>query len=212
MKSIFRYMVCAVLVTMGYSGNLNAQGTSRLIQFSGVVMTSDSLKTIPFVNIVNLQTHRGTTSDYLGFFSFVSSPGDTVVFSSIGYKRKHFIIPDSLLSSKYSIIQLLTQDTFHLPETIVYPWPTPEQFKEAFITMNIPDDDLERARRNLKNEELREKGELLAMDADENQDYYMRGEAAKFYYAGQYPVMNILNPLAWAEFFAAWKRGDYKKK
>jgi len=24
--------------------------------------------------------------------------------------------------------------------------------------------------------------------------------------------MNILNPLAWADFIKAWKRGDFKKK
>jgi hypothetical protein len=31
------------------------------------------------------------------------------------------------------------------------------------------------------------------------------------YYGSRQP-MNILSPLAWAEFFEAWKRGDYRKK
>jgi hypothetical protein len=37
--------------------------------------------------------------------------------------------------------------------------------------------------------------------------------AQKSYYAGgQIPPMNILNPFAWAQFFEAWKRGDFKRK
>ncbi len=51
----------------------------------------------------------------------------------------------------------------------------------------------------------------MAMDGDENADYYMRQEAAEFYYDGQIPPMNIFNPFAWAQFIKAWKNGDFKK-
>jgi len=29
---------------------------------------------------------------------------------------------------------------------------------------------------------------------------------------GQVPPQNIFNPIAWAEFIQAWKRGDFKRK
>jgi hypothetical protein len=40
----------------------------------------------------------------------------------------------------------------------------------------------------------------------------LRNVATKASYAGQVPPMNIFNPVAWAEFIQAWKRGDYKRK
>ena len=43
-----------------------------LIQFSGVVVTRDSLAPVPFATILVKNTSRGTTSDYYGYFSFVA--------------------------------------------------------------------------------------------------------------------------------------------
>ncbi len=190
----------------------NSRDEIRFVQFSGVVMSSDSLRAIPYVNVIIKNVHRGTTSNYQGFFSFVSVKGDTILFSSMGYKEQEFVIPDTLAGDKYSVIQLMTRDTIYLPETIIYPWPTPEQFKEAFLSLTIPDDDLERAKKNLERERLKELGLAIGMDGDENSDYYLRQEAAKFYYAGQYPPLYIFDPLRWQEFFNAWSRGDFKRK
>ena len=188
------------------------QAEDNLVQFSGVVMSSDSLMAIPYAHIIIKDVNRGTISNFQGFFSFVALKGDTIVFSSIGYKSQQFVISDSLKGNRYSVIQLMTQDTIYLPETIIHPWPTPEQFREAFLSLNIPDDDYERAKKNLERERLKEMGIAMRMDANENQDYYLREQAARFYYNGQYPPLNIFNPLKWAEFFKAWQNGDFKRK
>ena len=174
-------------------------------------MSSDSLRGVPFAHIIIKQVNRGTISNFQGFFSFVAAKGDTIVFTSIGYKKQEFVIPDSLKLDKYSVIQLMTQDTIYLPETIIHPWPTPEQFREAFLTLNIPDDDYERAKKNLERERLKELGKSMAMDGNQNSDYYLRQEAARFYYNGQYPPLNIFDPLRWAEFFNAWQNGEFKR-
>jgi hypothetical protein len=63
------------------------EGQSNLVQFSGVVVTADSLKPIPFVNVIIRNTWRGTVTDYFGFFSFVARMNDTIEFSSLGYKK-----------------------------------------------------------------------------------------------------------------------------
>lgn len=183
-----------------------------LVQLSGVVMTSDSLNGLPYASVIIKGTGRGTISDYKGYFSLVAAEGDTIVFKSLGFVPAEVLVPDSLRRSKYSVIQLLTRDTFYIATTVIYPWPTKEQFKQAFLALNIPDDDLERARRNLEREILAEKGETLAYDANESADRYFRSEAEKFNYAGQTPPMNIFNPIAWSKFIEAWKRGDFKNK
>lgn len=186
--------------------------SDKLVQLSGLILTSDSLMGVPYATVIIKHQARGTFSNYQGFFSLVAAMGDTIKFSGVGYRMESVVVPDTLTKNKYSIIQLLTQDTVYLPETVIYPWPTKEEFKQAFLKMNIPADDLERARRNLEREKLKEIGDVMAMDATETTKYYISQEAQRFSYNGQIPPQNIFNPVSWAKFIEAWKRGDYRKK
>lgn len=184
----------------------------NLVQLSGLIMTSDSLAVIPFATVRIEGTNRGTYSDLDGFFSIAVKRTDTLRFSCIGYKDAIYPVPDDLERTRYSVVQLLTRDTIHLAETVIYPWPTPDELKEELLALKIPDDDLERARKNLDRERLKEVSEQLGADSNEAQDYYARTDASRLYYYGQSPPVNILNPFAWAEFFKAWKRGDFRKQ
>lgn len=183
-----------------------------LIQFSGVVVSGDDLEPISFTSIMIQNTHRGTISDYYGYFSFVAEVNDTILFSSIGYKDAQFIIPDTLPSFRYSIIQLLQPDTIVLPEATVYPWPTKEQFKQAFLNAYVPDDDLTRAQKNLDPRTMEALMASMPMGPSGNFKYQMQEYQTRIYYSGQAPPLNILNPLAWAKFIQAWKDGDFKQE
>ena len=185
---------------------------TNLIQFSGVVMSSDSLRAVPYVTVLNKTSGRGAITNYQGFFSMVASSGDLIQFSCIGFKTKDYIIPSDLPDNRYSIIQLLTTDTVHLATTVIYPWPSKEEFKEAFLALEVPDDYLDRARANLDRQRLREMGLSMAVDGNEATDFFFRQEAKKYYYAGQPPPIQLFNVFAWQEFIQAWKRGDFKKK
>ncbi len=189
-----------------------AQNKGKLIQFSGVVVSGDSLQPIPFVNIMIKNTYHGTVSDYYGYFSFVAQENDVIEFSALGYKKNTFVIPDSLIEARYSLIQMLNGDTILLSTAVIYPWPTKEQFKQAFINLELPNDDMARAQRNLEREAMRQRGESLAMDGSMNQKYYMQQRNSRLYYAGQLPPNNLLNPIAWAKFIQAWKNGELKRK
>ena len=190
-----------------------AQDDARdLIQFSGIVVDGDSLKPLPFTTVIIKNSRRGTIADFYGFFSFVAQKNDTIEFSSLGYKKATYIIPDTLSEQKYSLIQVMYMDTVMLRETIIYPWPTKEQFKEAFLNLNVPDDDLERARKNLSRAELKERYENMPMDGSMNYSNQMRQYQSKLYYAGQAPPNNLLNPIAWAKFIKAWQDGEFKQK
>jgi hypothetical protein len=52
----------------------------------------------------------------------------------------------------------------------------------------------------------------LPADGREAVAAQMRQQATKYSYMGQVPPQNIFNPIAWAEFIQAWKRGDFKRK
>ena len=184
----------------------------RLIQFSGVVVTGDSLKPVSFTNIQIRNKYRGATADFYGFFSFVAREGDTIDFSTMGYKHTTFIIPDTLKTSRYSLIQVMSSDTLYLSETLIYPWPTREQFKQAFINIVVPEDDYDRAMKNLAFIKMHELLLNMPMDAEMNYNNFVQKQTNRLYYAGQMPPNNLLNPFAWAQFIKAWKEGKFKSK
>jgi hypothetical protein len=183
----------------------------RLVQFSGVVVTGDSLKPVPFTNITVRNKNKGVTADFYGFFSFVARESDTLDFTSMGYKHVTFVVPDTLSTSRYSLIQVMSSDTVYLTETLIYPWPTRAQFKQAFLNLVIPDDDYERAMKNLAYIKMRELLKNMPMDAEMNYNNFVQKQTSRLYYAGQLPPNNLLNPFAWAQFIKAWQEGKFKQ-
>ena len=137
---------------------------------------------------------------------------DTIEFSAIGFKKSAYVIPDTLNTDRYSLIKIMTTDTILLQETIIYPWPSKAQFKQAFMNLKVPDDDYDRARRNLALEEMRDLMVSLPLDGSGNYKVLMMEKQQQLYTAGQYPSISLLNPIAWAKFIEAWQRGDYKRK
>ncbi|MFM7218173.1 MAG: carboxypeptidase-like regulatory domain-containing protein [Bacteroidota bacterium] len=183
-----------------------------LVQFSGVIVSGDSLQSIPYASIMIRGTSRGTISDYYGFYSFVAKMNDTVEFAAIGYKRSYFVIPDTLTDHRCSLIQILKPDTILLKEVVIFPWPTKEQFKEAFIRLRAPYDDLTRAERNLDRRQLDYLASITPMDGSMNFKWQMQQQTSQLYYAGQLPPNNLLNPVAWAKFVQMWQNGEFKSK
>lgn len=197
---------------MAFSQEKPKTEQDNLVQFSGLVLTEEAgeLVPLPFVNISIYGTNRGTYSNLDGFFTIVGAKGDTVNFTSVGYGPVDFVIPDTLQDNRYSVYQLMSQDTILLPETVIYPWPSREHFRLEFLAMDVSSELGNRADENLAEEALKEMREKIPADGNESADAYLRAQANAQYYNGQIRPMNILNPLAWKRFFEAWKRGDFK--
>lgn len=196
---------------------LQAQETGNpyrdsIVQLYGVVMTADSLRGIPSASVIVEGKGRGTITTNDGVFSIAVMKGDRITFSSVGFKNNTIKIPANLAENQYSVIQLLISDTAYLPATILKPRPTREQFERDFLNNRMPDDAYEIARKNLDEAQRRILLNSLPADGREAVNYQLRQQTNKYYYAGQVPPMNILNPAAWADFISAWKRGDFKKK
>jgi hypothetical protein len=199
--------VLLILFILFSSHNIYSQ-EEKLIQFSGVIR-SLKYEAIPDVHIINIRDKTGTTGTEKGMFSFIVRPSDSLLFRCVGYKNSLVIIPDSITGTHYPRDVYLLSDTIHFAEIKVYPWKTYEQFKVAFIKLDLPDDDNKRAARNIALVKAQ-----LNMDFDPDADlsykYAMQQHYDKLYSIGQYPSISILNPLNWAKFFGALKRGDFK--
>ena len=196
-----------------FTSTLKAQfGFDEMVELSGVVMSSDSLRYLPFVTVAIPSRNAGTVSTERGVFTLIAHKGDTLEFSSIGYRKKRYIVPKDLPQNRYSIIQLMSQDTFYLSTTIIRPRVSKEQFEKDFKSLDVPDDKFEIARKNTEARTMRALMAVLPKDGRENQHAYQNMQAQRNYWAGQQPPMTIFSPLAWMEFFNAWKRGDFKRK
>ena len=181
-----------------------------VVQFYGVIMTADSLKGIPAVSVVVKNRNQGTYSSDQGVFSIVVLKGDVIEFSSIGYKTIDMAVSDTLKGNQQSVIVLMVTDAKYLPATIIKPRPTREQFERDFVNTTVPDDDIEIARQNNSAAKRAILSRGLPANANEAASTYLRQGAQRYYYQGQAPPQNILNPLAWADFIQAWKRGDFR--
>lgn len=182
-----------------------------LLQLSGVVVSGDSLTPVPFTSVIIKGSNRGTICDYFGFFSLVVRKNDTIQFRSLGYTEAEVIVDDTLSDTRYSMIQMLQRDTLTLPATDVYPWPSKEQFRDAFLSLNTTQDDYDRAFANLTNENIRMALNGTPTSAQANSSLAIQREYTRLYQQGQMPSGNLLNPLAWAQFVDAWKKGKFKK-
>lgn len=210
----FYLLIILSLFISAYSVQAQDNKNSRLVQFSGMVLdgSDEQLYPVPYTNILVKDKGRGTYSDLKGFFSIVVEKGDVIVFSAIGYKTVEYKISEDLDDERYSIVQLMTQDTINLPETVVFPWPSRDHFKLEFLAMDVTPELQEHAAKNLANETLRRMRNEVSVDGNEHADYFLRQQAREYYYIGQQPPMNIFNPVAWKKFFDSWKSGDFKKK
>lgn len=213
MKNIFKI----TLILVFFSGILQSQTNPEkpkgsLIQFSGVVLDQDSLTPIPFVSIIIKGTNRGSLTNFQGFFSLILSPGDEIEFHSVSHKERTYKISDTTNQKYYYAIQILTKDTFQLDDINVYPWPSKDDFKRAFLALDLNDSDADRAARNIESEATTYLERNQTASASENYRYVMQAYYTKIYTMGQQPSISLLNPVAWASFIDSWRKGKFSEK
>jgi len=205
------FIICFLII-----GGLGLQAQQdSVIQFFGLVVTEGDdgdVIILPYTNIGVVGTSRGTNSDVDGFFSIVAKKGETVRFTSIGFKDVDYTIPDTLSKQMYFYVQIMSEDSLLLPEAVIYPWPDREYFKYEFLAIDISDDLRDKADENLAKEVLEELRYSIPADGRETVGLELKQNARNFGYVGQTKPQNIFNPLAWKKFIDAWRNGDFKSK
>jgi hypothetical protein len=205
----FIWIAAVLLLVAGAFNSGYSQQKKRVIQLSGVVLGEDSVSGLPGVHIYVPKAGRGTTTNGVGFFSMPVLVGDSLVISSIGYSRQHYVVPENAPEYQTLVIPLV-QDATYLQEIVVMDFPTEEVFKEAVLALNVPIGDNGIDQKNLNQELLALMLKTTPMDGYQNQRYYLdqwaNSSTSKFQ-----PVSNpFLNPFNWVKFFNSLK--DKKKK
>lgn len=209
MRTVLLAFVLILVASVSYG---QSDSTRQVIQFSGLVVQGDSLSPVSFTTVYRQSDQRGTITDNLGFFSLPAMAGDTVHFSSIGYLPARYVIPDTLSTDRYNIVQLLGKDTVQIETTYIYPWPTKERFRNDFLALEMPNSKEELAKRNLEAAQLYQQMKDMGMSSAENYRYAIQQEAQKISYAGSIPSISLMNPIAWGQFIKAWRDGKLKRQ
>ena len=91
-----------ILLLLSFGLQAIAQQNKPLAQFSGVIYDQDSNSIVPYVTIKNMtEGGKAYSANYKGYFSFVAHEGDSIIFSSVGYKKLTLNIPSKLENKKF---------------------------------------------------------------------------------------------------------------
>ncbi|GAB3334515.1 hypothetical protein GCM10027299_42790 [Larkinella ripae] len=193
-----------------------AQGQEKLIMFTGIITAGKTSEPLPEAYISIPRAGRGVLSNNVGYFAIPVLPGDSIVFSYVGFKKQYHIIPRRLPETSYSAVVAMQEDVQMLTEVKVYPYPTEELFKQAFVNLKLPDEkERENLARNTSAESMQRLAALTPMSAGANYRYYLNQQwygRESMTGRTQMTTIPFLNPFAWASFIKSVKNGDLKKK
>jgi hypothetical protein len=180
-----------------------------LIQFTGIITDVDSNTVVPYVTVTNL-TNKGQryAANYKGYFSFIAHPGDTILYTAIGYRDLLLAIPTQITDNKYTAMIKMKAEIVNLPTVRVYPWATVEDFTRDFMSMKIADDDYVIAARNLSAENLTGLIQTLPRDGGEIQGINYRLNHDRALNKNMVQTNPLLNPFAWGKLMQSIFKGD----
>lgn len=210
----FFFQVFGILAFSLLSWTAFSQGQDKTVLFQARVVASGNSEFLPLAYIFNPQAGRGALSDNFGQVDMYVFPGDSLVISYIGYKKKYYIVPrDNELV--HQVVIPMEEMTTMLREVKVFPHSSEEEFKQAFLAMESRDaQQRENARNNLEQSKLNVFALQAGMGASSNfrnfSDMMISSQANKSFFNS--PMLALTNPFAWMSFIKSVKNGDLKRK
>jgi hypothetical protein len=86
------------------------QEQERFFQVSGII-TDEENNALSSVGVISLKLRRGTVSEKTGIYSITSTPGDTIFFRALGFKKRSLILPLDFEGRHFSLDVKLELDT-----------------------------------------------------------------------------------------------------
>ena len=206
--------VCAFTLWMGLAASSQTDSLpAQVVQVSGLVVTGDSLSPLPYCTVFRSRDRRGTMTDARGFFSLPALTGDTLEFSSVGYVSQQVVIPEGGELARVNLVQPMGRDTVTMNDAFVYPWPSRERFRQDFLALGLPNQGLDHAWDSpMDPMDVYDRLSEVGRDGQSTSSNVLAAQAQQAGYAGQAPPVNLLNPVAWAQFLQALKSGDLRRQ
>jgi hypothetical protein len=184
----------------------------RFIQVSGII-TDEFYKAVPGVTVVSKKLKRGTISERSGIYSITSTPGDTIFFRALGFKRYHTIIPESYEERHCEVDIALEIDTIQIKEVTIMPWKNYTEFIKDVTREHPVDPIIENMNDNIASIYVAIANQTnVQISPEAGFRYAMEQNFSAMSTKNQYPVNNLLNPFAWAKFISGIKNGLFKNQ
>jgi|SRR5690606_6409639 hypothetical protein len=209
---VFRYIV-SVCFAVGMIVSAQAQ-QRKLVQFSGVIQNADTNVVVPYVTVTNRSFNNQTyTANHQGYFSFVAHEGDTISFSSVGYRSAQLVIP-RVTEDKYTAMVKMRAEIKELPLVTPYPWASIDEFNMAFMSLEIADDDIVVAKKNLSPESLAALAAVTPRSAEEIQSFNstQRHIGLTNKATNQRMANPLLSPFAWGNLIRQIAEGNKSRQ
>jgi hypothetical protein len=188
------------------------QEPERFFQVSGII-TDEGNQVLPNVGVVSLKLRRGTLSERTGIYSITSTPGDTIFFRALGFKKRLIILPRDFEGRHFSLDVTLTLDTIPIENVVVVPWKTYSDFIKDMSEPTPINPEIENMNKNLASiAEAVSNTRGVKITPEAGYRYAMQQNFNMTATRNQYPVNNLLNPFAWAKFISGLKNGLLKNQ
>lgn len=184
----------------------------KFVQVSGII-TDESYKPVPGVAVVSKKLKRGVLSERSGIYSITSTPGDTIFFRALGFKRYHTIIPETFAATHCEVDIALDIDTIQIKEVNIMPWKNYTEFIKDVTKAHPVDPLIENMNDNIASiyVAIANQGDFK-VSPEAGYRYAMEQNFGAMATRGQYPINNLLNPFAWAKFVKGIKNGLFKNQ
>lgn len=183
----------------------------RYVQVSGIV-TDITNKPVQGVSVISRKLRRATETGFTGIYSITSTPGDTILFRALGYKRYHTIIPESYTDRHATADIVLEADTIQIEAVTILPWRSYSEFILDMTRERPVDPIIANMNDNLASIYVAIANEAgVKITPEAGYRYSMDQNFNNAAIRGQYPSVNLLNPFAWAKFISSMKDGRLLK-
>ncbi len=184
----------------------------RFIQVSGII-TDITNRPVSGVAVISKKLRRGAISERTGIYSITSTPGDTILFRALGFKRYHTIIPPSYENRHCMVDIVLELDTIPIKEVTILPWKTYNEFIKEMTREKPADPLIENMNENIASIYVAVSNQTgVSITPEAGYRYAMEQNFNAMATRYQFPVNNLLNPFAWAKFISEVKKGLLKNK
>ena len=183
----------------------------KYVQVSGII-TDQSFRPVPGVAVVSRKFKKGTLSERSGIYSITSTPGDTIFFRALGFKRYHTIIPETFTERHCEVDIALDIDTIQIKEVSIMPWKNYAEFIKDVTKPKPVDPIIENMNDNIASIYVAIANPASKVASEAGYRYAMEQNFTAMSTREQFPINNLLNPFAWAKFIRGIKNGLFKSQ
>jgi len=211
-KILLIFILWIIILAPSKGQAANQDRPEKFVQVSGIV-TDELYRPVQGAAIVSKKLRRGSISEKSGIYSITSTPGDTIFFRALGFKRYHTIIPESYEDRFCMVDIVLEADTITIDEVTILPWKDYNDFIRDMTKEQPVDPIIENMNENLASIYV-----AIANDANVHVSpeagyrYEMERNFSSMSTRNQFPVNNLLNPLAWSKFINEVRNGLFRNK